>query len=195
MKRSQLIQIIKEEIKGYSKYAPGGVTKGGSTDDFRNILTRIAKEPAPYELPDFSGDLEKGRQAASVERGNKILDKADPENVERILRGEKPVYKNESIFSPNYVTNVRPKGSFNDLVNVDVYKGDEGGYDLALSVYTVTGNGMSEVRRLKFADRTIPIDQFTAEHVIDRVGTVYKLSDKNQQELTDFVNTIPSKLT
>jgi len=43
MKRSELKRIIQEELKGYSKYAPGGKTKGGTTDDFRNILTTIAK--------------------------------------------------------------------------------------------------------------------------------------------------------
>jgi hypothetical protein len=95
MKKSQLVQLIREEIRGYSKYAPGGVTKGGTSDDFMNILTAIAKEPAPYELPDFSGDLEKGRQDASVKRGNKILDKANPDNVARITRGEKPIYEGE----------------------------------------------------------------------------------------------------
>ena len=92
MKKSQLRQIVKEAM-GYSKYAPGGTTKGGTTDDFRTILTAIAKEPAPYELPDLSGDLEKGRQDASVKRGNKILDKANPENVARITRGEEPIYE------------------------------------------------------------------------------------------------------
>lgn len=97
MKKSQLVQIIKEELRGYSKYAPGGVTKGGTSDDFMQILTTIAKEPAPYELPDFSGDLERGRKAASVRRGNKILDKANPENVQRILNGEKPVYEGKGM--------------------------------------------------------------------------------------------------
>ncbi len=43
MKKSELKRIIQEELKGYSKYAPGGETKGGTTDDFRNILTAIAK--------------------------------------------------------------------------------------------------------------------------------------------------------
>jgi hypothetical protein len=78
MKRSELKQIVLEAMKGYSKYAQGGETKGGTTDDFRNILTAIAK-----------GRPEEGDPV----RGNKILDKADPDNVARITRGEKPVYK------------------------------------------------------------------------------------------------------
>lgn len=93
MKKSQLVQLIREELRGYSKYAQDGTTKGGTTDDFMKILTTIAKQQSPHELPDFSGELEKGRQAASVRRGNKILDKANPENVERILRGDDPIYE------------------------------------------------------------------------------------------------------
>ena len=78
MKRSELRKVIVEAMKGYSKYAQGGETKGGTTDDFRNILTAIAK----------------GRsQEGDPVRGNKILDKANPENVARISRGEKPIYE------------------------------------------------------------------------------------------------------
>lgn len=78
MKKSQLRHLVLEAMKGYSKYAQGGVTQGGTTDDFRNILTAIAK-----------GRPEEG----DPERGNKILDKANPDNVARITRGEKPIYE------------------------------------------------------------------------------------------------------
>ena len=43
MKKSELRELVLEAMKGYSKYAPDGETKGGTTDDFRNILTTIAK--------------------------------------------------------------------------------------------------------------------------------------------------------
>jgi len=43
MKKSELKKLVLEALKGYSKYAPGGETQGGTTDDFRNILTAIAK--------------------------------------------------------------------------------------------------------------------------------------------------------
>ena len=85
MKRSQLVQIIKEEIRGYSKYAPGGVTKGGTSKEFMDILTTIAKE-RPEEDEKYQGD---------PERGNKILDKANPQNVARITKGDKPIYEEE----------------------------------------------------------------------------------------------------
>jgi hypothetical protein len=82
MKKSQLRELVKEAI-GYSKYAPGGTTKGGTTDDFRTILTAIAKQRPEEE------DSEEERAM----RGNAILDKANPENVARITRGEEPIYE------------------------------------------------------------------------------------------------------
>lgn len=77
MKRSELREIVLEAMKGYSPQV--GQTKGGTTDDFRNILTAIAK----------------GRPEGDPVRGNTILDKANPDNVARISRGEKPVYEGE----------------------------------------------------------------------------------------------------
>ena len=77
MKRSELREIVLEAMKGYSPQI--GQTKGGTTDDFRNILTAIAK----------------GRPEGDPVRGNKILDKANPDNVARITRGEKPIYEGE----------------------------------------------------------------------------------------------------
>lgn len=84
MKKSQLRQLVKEAM-GYSKYAPGGTTKGGTTADFRKILTAIATQ-RPEE-----GDSEEER----ARRGHAILDKANPENVARITRGEEPIYEGE----------------------------------------------------------------------------------------------------
>lgn len=84
MKKLHLRNIIKEVLKeevGYSKYAPGGTTPGLSKNVLDKILLRIAKGE------DLEGDSE--------ERGNKVLDKADPENVARIIRGELPQYSEE----------------------------------------------------------------------------------------------------
>jgi hypothetical protein len=77
MKRSQLQQIIREEFQGYSKYL--GKTKGGTSDEFNQILTKIAK----------------GGPQGDAERGNKVLDRANPNNVARIIRGEKPMYEEQ----------------------------------------------------------------------------------------------------
>jgi len=79
MKRSQLKQIIKEiilEDKGYSNFVPGKETSGLDKKTLDNILLRIAKGERPSE------------EEHSAARGNRILDKADPENVKRILGGD-----------------------------------------------------------------------------------------------------------
>lgn len=88
MKKSELREIVLEAIKGYSKYYPGGETKGGTSDEFGTILRNIAL-----------GTPEKG----DAVRGNKILDKANPENVARISRGEKPIYEEDSKLSASEI--------------------------------------------------------------------------------------------
>ena len=83
MKKSRLKDIIKEvlsEETGYSKFVPGGETKGLTKQTLDKILLQIAKGERPSE------------EENSAARGHKILDKADPENVARILRGDKPKY-------------------------------------------------------------------------------------------------------
>lgn len=82
MKRSQLAEIIREQLQGYSKYI--GKTKGGTPEEFMKILTAIAKGTDKEE---YEGD---------AERGNAILDKANPDNVDRITRGEDPIYEEVS---------------------------------------------------------------------------------------------------
>jgi len=77
MKKSQLKQLVLEVMRGYSKYAPGGTTSGGTTADFATILKNVA--------------LGKDQ----VTRGNDTLDKANPDNVAKISRGEKPIYEGE----------------------------------------------------------------------------------------------------
>lgn len=81
MKKSQLAELIREELRGYSKYI--GKTKGGTPEEFMRILTKIAKG----EDKKYKGDPEKG---------NAILDKANPDNVDRITKGEDPIYEEAS---------------------------------------------------------------------------------------------------
>ena len=82
MKKSQLAELIREELQGYSKYLVK--TKGGTSDEFMRILTKIAKGEGEQN---YQGD---------AERGNAILDKANPDNVDRITRGEDPIYEEAS---------------------------------------------------------------------------------------------------
>jgi hypothetical protein len=90
MKKSELRQIIKEELQGYSKYL--GKTKGGTSDEFMQILTKIAK----------------GAGEGDAERGNAILDKANPDNVDRITRGEDPIYEEASNIESVEITYTYP---------------------------------------------------------------------------------------
>lgn len=88
MKKSELRKVILEEMKGYSKYAQGGETKGGTTDDFRNILTAIAKqgqvEDEPQEEPEISEDADKLRaQHLGTLRGSLM-------HVIALLNAERP---------------------------------------------------------------------------------------------------------
>lgn len=112
----------------------------------------------------------------------------------RLVQDGPPSNINESVFSSDYFTNLRPEGYWNERIDVTVYKNEDGSYNLGLNVYTVSGNGPMALPKPKFADEAIPLDQFTADHVLKRVNTAYNLSDKSQQELTDFVNSIPSQL-
>lgn len=83
MKKNRLVQIIKEiaQEKGYSRFVPGGTTNGLTQKTLEQILLNIARQGEDEET--YEGD---------PDRGNKILDKANPENVARILRGEEPKY-------------------------------------------------------------------------------------------------------
>jgi len=76
MKKSQLRQVIREELNkiGYSKYKAGGTTTGSDTD-FSEILWNLVH----------------GKDQET--RGNDVLDRANPENVDRITRGEEPMYE------------------------------------------------------------------------------------------------------
>lgn len=68
--RTKLAKIFKIELDeevGYSKYAPGGITKGGTTADFTTILTNLVK-----------GDDQ-------ITRGNTSIDKGDPQKRNDIL--------------------------------------------------------------------------------------------------------------
>jgi len=78
MKKSELRRVIKEELNkvGYSNYKAGGKTTG-SDSDFNEILWNLV----------HAKDQET--------RGNDVLDRANPENVDRITRGEEPIYEGE----------------------------------------------------------------------------------------------------
>ena len=79
MNKSKLRQLVKEAM-GYSKYAPGGTTKGGTTDDFRNILTEIVND-RPEEEEKYQGDPENGHRI--LDRGNPNIPLDAENNLEK----------------------------------------------------------------------------------------------------------------
>ena len=102
MKRSQLREIVLEEMRGYSPQI--GQTRGGHSDEFMKILTKVAKGRPEEE----DSEEEKAR------RGHAILDKANPENVARITRGEKPIYEGEEKTYTVYYYTIDKRGDDQD---------------------------------------------------------------------------------
>ncbi len=128
MKKSELKQLVKEillETKGYSKYYPGGKTPGLTSKTLNQILLNIAKSEEPYE-----GDPDKG---------NKVLDTANQDNVDKILRGEDPHVsrmqelagvKNEgTVNNPNKIPSkiITDEGDYKEIELIDT------GWDFSIS--------------------------------------------------------------
>ncbi len=160
MKRSQLVDIIKEELQGYSKYI--GKTKGGTPDEFMQILTKIAKG----EDEKYQGD---------PQRGDAILDKANPDNVARITRGEDPIYEGEgatNIFSKH----PHIKDILNAMINTDG--------TVELQVYGTKGG--LPIKQTA----AIPLAQFTPEYVEKHTSQKYDIDDKFRQGIQQFVDSV-----
>lgn len=156
MKRSELREIIREALQGYSKYT--GKTQGGTSADFMKILTAIAKG-----------------EKTQAEKGHDVLDKANPDNVAKILKGEKPVYEAAE------KTNLWSKAPIQDLLEVIVWNTGK----VSLSIYNTKG----ELRKRTAA---IPLEEFTQEYVEKETSTVYKLSDNFKQGITQFISDVHS---
>lgn len=164
MKKSQLVELIKEELQGYSKYL--GKTKGGTSDEFMRILTKIAKGEDGEK---YQGD---------AERGNAILDKANQDNVDRITRGEDPIYEGEGS------TNIYSKHPYiKDLLNAIVY--DNG--TVGLQIYG--SNGGFPIKQTA----TIPLTDFTPEYVEKQVSEKYKINNEFKQGIEQFVDSVQSR--
>jgi hypothetical protein len=159
MRKSQLVKIIKEELQGYSKYL--GKTKGGTSDEFMQILTKIAKGEDKYE-----GDPHKG---------NKILDKANPENVAKILRGEKPMYEGEGATNI-YSKHPHIKDMLNAMINPDG--------TVELQIYGAQG-GLP-----KKQTAAVPLEQFTSEYVEKQVSSIFKVNDEFKEGIKQFVDSV-----
>lgn len=122
MKRSQLRKLVLEVLQGSSKYYPGGKTPGLTPDVFNTILKNVA-------LGKRNSD-EEDSEEERVKRGNAILDKANPENVDRIIRGEKPIYEDTTDVNDVEISYIFPGGRFYGVkVNGKKLPGFEASYD------------------------------------------------------------------
>ena len=125
MKRSELREIIREALQGYSKYT--GKTQGGTSADFMKILTAIAKG-----------------EKSQVERGNDVLDRANQDNVDKITRGEKPVYEEQEL--QNYLVHYRIGEDDEDDVEVKATSPEEA-IEKARAGKTAGGQSMPRLAR------------------------------------------------
>jgi hypothetical protein len=78
----------------------------------------------------------------------------------------------ESVFSSNYLTNVRPDGKYNGDIEAMIYKDGNGGYKAALNVYDISGNGPMAISTPKLKDRSRPLDELTIEYVKSKAPNV-----------------------
>ena len=160
MKRSQLVNIIKEELQGYSKYI--GKTKGGTPDEFMQILTKIAKG----EDEKYQGDPDKG---------NEVLNRADQKDIDAILNGTYKMQEGEgatNIFSKHpYI-----KDMLNAMINTDG--------TVELQVYGTKGG--LPIKQTA----AIPLAQFTPEYVEKHTSQKYDIDDRFRQGIEQFVDSV-----
>ena len=106
----------------------------------------------------------------------------------KLVQDGPPSDINESILNPDYFSNLRPEGNWYNEIDIPIFKDpDTGEYRLGLNIYGTKGQS-----RVK--NRSVSLEQFTPEYIISKVSEVYRLNDVDKQELTDFVNSIPSEL-
>jgi len=118
MKRSQLREIVLEAMRGAT-----------GTNIFRDVLQEVAKK-----------ETEKGDPV----KGNKILDKANPKNVARILKGKKPIYEGDD--QQTYVVHYRVGEDDDDDVEVKASSAEEA-IEKAKSGKTAGGQNMPRLAR------------------------------------------------
>lgn len=106
----------------------------------------------------------------------------------KLVQDGPPSDINESILNPDYFSNLRPEGNWYNEIDIPISKDpDTGEYRLGLDIYGTKG-------QTRVKNRSVSLEQFTPEYIISKVSEVYRLNDVDKQELTDFVNSIPSEL-
>jgi len=102
MKKSQLRELVREILEnGRSDYYPGINTPGLTPDVFNAILKNVALGKKYSDKEDSEQERVRRGHAlmdtGDIENGiNTLTNKSDKKNVDRILRGEEPIYEETS---------------------------------------------------------------------------------------------------
>ena len=166
MKKSDLKKIVLEAMQGYEKKDGKLVPHSDKFDSTKlsSILTRIAK-----------GNSQEDSEEERARRGHAILDKADPENVARITRGEKPIYK-ESALSPGYLTNIYSDSPIKEIIEATVYQ--DGRVDITLR------SGEKAVKRAA----AIPLKELTEDYLRGLITDAgFRYSENFEKGVADFI--------
>jgi hypothetical protein len=160
MNRIKLKSIVSEIIKEMIEVNP-------VHQKINDKLMQIAKRGFDAEEEEtYKGDADKG---------NKILDKANPDNVAAILRGEKPMNEGEG------TTNIYSKHPYiKDMLNAMINKDGT----VELQIYGPQG-GLP-----KKQTAAVPLEQFTSEYVEKQVSSIFKVNDEFKKGIKQFVDSV-----
>jgi len=121
---------------------------------------------------------ENERYVGDPDKGNKILNKANQANIDRILKGEDPIYEGEG------VKNIYSKYPYiKDILNAFIYPDGT----IGLAIYSSKGG--LPVKQTA----AIPMSNFTPEYVEKQVSSVYDVDSQFRQGIQQFVDSIHLK--
>ena len=195
MKKSQLVRLIKEELQGYSKYL--GKTKGGTSDEFMQILTKIAKgEDEKYERRPDTDPL-------PYEELHGYASETTPEGEHEVWA----IYFDPKTDTYNYRHRVSPDTVFGK--NAKIQRGDidegEGSTnifskhpyikDLLNAMINTDGTVELQIYGTKGGLPTkqtaaIPIEDFTPEYVEKQVSDKYTIDTEFRKGIQQFVDSV-----
>ena len=131
--KSILAKLIREEFKKSKEQTYIVYYKIGEDREEDEEIKATSKEEAIQKVKDKAPRLSRSFSAkyvGNIERGNKILDKANPKNVDKILKGEKPIYESQNS------TNIYSKNSYiKETLEAIIYPNNT----ISLNIYSPKG--------------------------------------------------------
>jgi len=99
MKKSQLVELVKEELQGHlkdypghSNYYPGEKTPGLTPDVFNTILKNVAL-----------GVPEKGKYVGDPKKGHDLMNKVSQETIDAVINGTYKIQEGEGALSASEI--------------------------------------------------------------------------------------------